>query len=192
MNFSKVNLVMFLFLFTANTLFAQSNFDSTKYSPVVLDGKEAYLEIETGKIFYGDHARSEVYKEQLDNNSTSETSSVGSVSSSFSENRYLVVKGDTLYAIARKYGLRPAYLARINQISLNAPLRVGQVLTVRAVENTNLSLDTSAVSSSHYQVKKGDTLYSIAKIYGITVYELKQLNNLSGNAIYIHQELKIR
>ena len=43
-----------------------------------------------------------------------------------------------------------------------------------------------------YTVKRGDTLYGIARKYNLTVDELKSLNNLIGNEIYIGQKLQIR
>lgn len=49
----------------------------------------------------------------------------------------------------------------------------------------------SSVASSDYVVKKGDTLYSIAKNNGISVDTLKKINNLSNNIIYVGQKLKL-
>ena len=47
-------------------------------------------------------------------------------------------------------------------------------------------------NSEIYIVKRGDTLYSIARDNNITVSELKQLNNLSNNTIYIGQQLLLK
>lgn len=46
--------------------------------------------------------------------------------------------------------------------------------------------------SKSYQVKKGDTLYSIAKKFNITVAQLKKVNKLKSNALSIGQELVIK
>ena len=46
--------------------------------------------------------------------------------------------------------------------------------------------------SDTYKVKSGDTLYSIAKKYNISVNELKELNNLKNNNITVGQVLKIK
>ena len=43
----------------------------------------------------------------------------------------------------------------------------------------------------YYTVKKGDTLYSIAKIYGTTVPAIKNINYLDTNQLYIGQVLRI-
>jgi flagellum-specific peptidoglycan hydrolase FlgJ len=45
--------------------------------------------------------------------------------------------------------------------------------------------------TSRYTVKKGDTLYSISKSFGLSVTELKRLNNLASNTISIGQELRV-
>ena len=43
-----------------------------------------------------------------------------------------------------------------------------------------------------YTVKKGDSLYSIAKKYSTTVNEIKNKNNLKTNTLQIGQVLKIQ
>lgn len=49
------------------------------------------------------------------------------------------------------------------------------------------------ISSGYHLVQKGQTLFSIARLYGFSVAELRQWNNLSeGNAIYTGQQLKIK
>lgn len=96
-----------------------------------------------------------------------------------SANYYVVKKGDTLYKIANKYNLSVDELKKLNNLSSDN-LNIGQKLIVSA--ETNLP-------SNIYIVEKGDTLYSIASAYGISVQELKELNGLTTNGIYIGQEL---
>jgi flagellum-specific peptidoglycan hydrolase FlgJ len=52
--------------------------------------------------------------------------------------------------------------------------------------------DTGSVISKSYKVKKGDTLYSIARKLNISVTKLKQINNLKTNTISIDQVLKVK
>lgn len=54
------------------------------------------------------------------------------------------------------------------------------------------SKNAETSSSKYYEVKKGDTLYSIARKHNITVQELKEINNLKSNQISIGQELVIQ
>jgi N-acetylmuramoyl-L-alanine amidase len=95
------------------------------------------------------------------------------------ENYYVVKKGDTLYKIANKYNITVEELKKLNNL-LSDNLNIGQKLII--FENINLP-------SNIYIVEKGDTLYSIASAYGISVEELKRLNGLTTNGIYIGQEL---
>lgn len=82
--------------------------------------------------------------------------------------RYVVVKGDTLYSIAFRYGLDYHALAKINKIDPPYNLALGQVLT--------LNLKSQIAPS--YVVQKGDTLYSIARKNGQSVSFLAGVNNL--------------
>ncbi|MFD2215794.1 LysM peptidoglycan-binding domain-containing protein [Metabacillus endolithicus] len=50
---------------------------------------------------------------------------------------------------------------------------------------------SSAGASTTYEIKKGDTLYSLAKKHELTVAQLKQLNNLSSSTIYLGDKLTI-
>lgn len=83
---------------------------------------------------------------------------------------YTVVKGDTLYSIAFRYGLDYRALAQYNGIEPPYNIAVGQVL----------QLNTKISAAPTYTVKKGDTLYSIAKNHGQSVDFLAGVNNLSA------------
>lgn len=89
---------------------------------------------------------------------------------------YVVKKGDTLYSIAKKYGLTVDNLKDINNLSSNM-LSIGQKLYLIRQSNPE----------GTYIVVKGDNLYSIAKRFDTTVDELKKLNNLSSDLLSIGQ-----
>lgn len=93
---------------------------------------------------------------------------------------YQVKSGDTLYSIAKKYNLNVNELKSLNNLS-NNDLAVGQLLNVPS----GLSLVNS------YIVEKGDTLYSIAKKFDISVNKLKEYNNLSNNLLTVGQKILI-
>ncbi len=97
-----------------------------------------------------------------------------------STNTYVVSKGDTLWGIARKYGVSVEELKNKNNLTSNS-LSIGQVLLIPGSDNTH----------EYYTVNKGDTLYSIAKRYGTSVSALKEINNLSSNNLSVGQKLKI-
>lgn len=99
------------------------------------------------------------------------------------ENYYIVQKGDSLWSVARKYGLTVDKLKQLNNLSSNM-LSVGQKLLVK---DTSSSEEVGV----YYTVKSGDTLYGIAKQYGLTVDELKSMNNLKSNNLTINQKLLV-
>ena len=94
---------------------------------------------------------------------------------------YVVKKGDTLYSIARKYNTSVDNLKSINNITTDS-LAIGQIIKLPS---------TSSTASDTYIVKKGDSLYSIAKTYNTSVDKLKEINNLTSNALAIGQVLKL-
>ena len=99
---------------------------------------------------------------------------------------YTVVAGDSLYAIARKYGLTMQELMEFNNLG-STLLSIGQVLKIpAAVEET-----IPPVIETTYTVKSGDSLYSIAKKYNTTVSDLMTYNRLTSNLLSIGQVLKI-
>lgn len=98
---------------------------------------------------------------------------------------YVVKKGDSLWVIASKYGTTVDELKRINRLTSNN-LSVGQVLKLPVKENNETGSNQNV-----YIVKKGDSLYSIARTYNTSVEAIKNVNNLTSNALSIGQELII-
>ncbi len=94
---------------------------------------------------------------------------------------YVVKKGDTLYSIARKYNTSVDNLKSINNITTDS-LAIGQIIKLPS---------TSSTAGDTYIVKKGDSLYSIARTYNTSVDKLKEINNLTSNALAIGQVLKL-
>lgn len=105
---------------------------------------------------------------------------------------YVVKRGDTLYSIARKLGTTVSALTQANRLTNAHFIRVGQVLVVSGTPSVASSTSSPSTSSKVYIVKKGDTLYSIAKRFGVTVHHLKQANNIgTTNLINVGQYLII-
>ncbi|MDD6093756.1 MAG: LysM peptidoglycan-binding domain-containing protein [bacterium] len=96
---------------------------------------------------------------------------------------YIVVKGDTLYSIAKSLDTTVEELKKLNSINNNM-LTLGQMLKV-PVKIVDVG-DTDI-----YQVKEGDTLYSIANKYNISVNELKAINELDSDILSIGQILNV-
>lgn len=96
---------------------------------------------------------------------------------------YKVSKGDTLYSIASKLDTTVDELKNINNLTSDT-LIIGQILKV-PTKNIDIG-DTDL-----YEVVPGDTLYSIANKYGITIKELIELNDLSSSILSIGMLLKV-
>jgi LysM repeat protein len=96
---------------------------------------------------------------------------------------------ETLYALSRKYSVALDDIKKSNaDINLNE-LKVGQVLRIPSPEkNTNTSATTS--TSTHIVIA-GETLYSIAKKYNVSVVEMKKINPNAVNGLNIGDELLI-
>jgi len=100
------------------------------------------------------------------------------------ENTYIVKSGDTLYSIASKYNTTVDEIKRINNLKNNT-LTIGSVLELpkqKEIENNNPNL---------YTVQVGDTLYSIARKFGLSVDKLKLLNNKTNNLISVGEVLTV-
>ena len=108
---------------------------------------------------------------------------------------YTVMAGDTLYSIAKKYGVSADTIIQDNSLK-NNNLSIGQILRIRSKEGEVLEcfgedFNDSISNYNVYKVQRGDSLYSIARKYGISVDDIKSVNNLNNNTISIGQELKI-
>ncbi|NLL84554.1 MAG: LysM peptidoglycan-binding domain-containing protein [Lentisphaerae bacterium] len=126
---------------------------------------------------------------------------------------YTVVKGDTLSAIAKRYGLRWQDVAATNPDLNPAKLRIGQVIQLpgevsvprQAVKGTTVTAPKTTVAAPAkqasapategrvvtYKIKSGDTLSGIAYRYGVKVATLKADNNLKSDVIIAGRDLKI-
>ena len=102
---------------------------------------------------------------------------------------YVVKKGDTLWSIARAYGLTVERLKSLNNLTGNN-LTIGDSLIVKD-SSGNSDSSSSVDNNKYYIVKKGDSLYSIARSNNMTVDKLKSLNNLTSNILSIGQKLII-
>ena len=109
-------------------------------------------------------------------------------SGSSSLNTYVVKSGDTLWSIAKKYGVSVEELKEKNNLTSNA-LSINQVLLIPVEDESSVEVPSS---SEYYTVKAGDSLYAIANKYGMSVDELKDLNNLTSNLLTIGQRLRIK
>lgn len=96
-------------------------------------------------------------------------------------NIYVVQKGDSLYSIAREYGVSVERLKQENGLTTDI-LTVGQILTIPETSNNTTNL---------YVVQKGDSLWSIANRFSVSINAIRMINNLTSDVLSIGQTLII-
>ena len=108
---------------------------------------------------------------------------------------YKVKEGDTLTAIAKRFGISMSMIAKVNGGINPDRLRIGQKLMIPlSLQPLNGSSGSgqSTVSLATHTVQKGDTLYSLARRYGTTAQKLASLNGISMESILrIGQKLRV-
>ena len=114
---------------------------------------------------------------------------------------HVVARGDSLYAISRKTGVDVKTLATLNGISVNTRLRAGQKINLgsdaseapsrgQAGKKVAKAAPSSRERRVTYTVRRGDTLYSIARLLQVSVANLLSWNQLpSREAIQPGQKL---
>ncbi len=108
--------------------------------------------------------------------------------------RYRVRSGDYLGRIAERYGVGVSQIKRWNNLRSNN-LRVGQRLTIyprKPVTSESTASNSSKSSPKFYTVKHGDSLWSISRKFpGVTVQQIKNLNNMRGSSLKPGMKLKL-
>jgi membrane-bound lytic murein transglycosylase D len=109
---------------------------------------------------------------------------------------HVVRQGDTLWGIAKAHAVTPDELRRWNDRGPRARLLPGQSLRVaiHASKTTAEAGGASKVSERpvRYRVKRGDTLWEIARSHEVTPEELRRWNDLTHRAkLRVGQELTI-
>jgi LysM repeat protein len=101
---------------------------------------------------------------------------------------YVVRQGDTLYSVARRYGITVSAIMQANGLQNPNRIYAGQRLVIPGAT----SAPSSSPSGSVHVVQRGENLYRIALRYGTTVQALASANNLSSTSlIYVGQRLVI-
>ena len=104
---------------------------------------------------------------------------------------YTVQRGDTLWAIARRYGTTSGEIAEINNISNPNLIYPGQELRI-PTNSTTEGEETRGTGDIIYTVQRGDTLSKIAREYNVTVAHIVELNDITNpNLIYPGEKLRI-
>lgn len=102
--------------------------------------------------------------------------------------KHKVVKGETLYAIAKSYNISINKIYQLNPSLKGATLQLGTIVTL---PNTLIVKNTIEKPQFH-KVKKGESFYSISKKYNLSVNDLELLNpSIETNKLKEGEKLSI-
>ncbi len=111
------------------------------------------------------------------------------------EKKYITYKvqiGDTLFSIARKFKVTLGDLQKANKLTSLTLIHPGDELKI---PNKNFIEEAKKAVAENkktvYRVKKGDTLYSIARKFKMKIADLKKLNKFKSNLIIPDQEINV-
>lgn len=97
--------------------------------------------------------------------------------------RYRIKKGDSLGRIARQYKVSVASIQQSNKLKSNL-IRVGDTLVIPVVGSTQTTIASKSANKNDklmHHVQKGDTLWAIAKRYGVKVADISKWNKINKN-----------
>ncbi len=105
---------------------------------------------------------------------------------------HTVAAGETLFSISRMYNLSVDQLKALNGLTTGS-LAIGQQLKVKgALAESTVKPTVQAVSViGFHAVKAQETLYGIAREYGVTIQQLREWNNLTGTNLEVGQLLRV-
>jgi membrane-bound lytic murein transglycosylase D len=105
---------------------------------------------------------------------------------------HLVQAGETLYGIAKIYQLGVMDLVNWNNLDLQQGIKPGQIL--KLFDSQTIRKEVVAVKTPReisHEVKASDTLYSIARQYGVTIKDLMDWNAKKDFSLSVGEKLKV-
>jgi len=110
--------------------------------------------------------------------------------------KHKIRRGESLSAIAYKYGVSVSNLKKWNNLRTNRIVS-GKMLQINSNKLSGADREANSVSSTlqgkyiRYKIRKGDTISEIAERYGVSTNNIRQWNNLRNNQIYSGKTIKI-
>lgn len=129
----------------------------------------------------------------VENTPPAATPAAGGETSTGGGQSHTIQSGDTLYALALQYGVSIEDIVAANNLASPDDLDIGQVLVIPAPGFAgNVTPAAGSSGEQIHIVRAGETLYSIGRLYGVTIEELQTYNGLTNvNDLDIGQEIKI-
>jgi membrane-bound lytic murein transglycosylase D len=104
---------------------------------------------------------------------------------------HVVVAGETLYAIAHKNGVGVMDLVNWNSLDLQHGIKVGQILKLSDSQHVAEDEKVSQPEEIVHEVRMNDTLYSVARKYGVTIKELMEWNEKKDFSVTVGEKLRV-
>lgn len=153
---------------------------------------EPAVELMEDKVF--DWGTSSNKSEIVPINLESESIETISVPATEDVETHIVQAGETLYSISKQHHLSVNDLKLLNDIDSEGDIRPGQTLKVTVnedVEQMPTPSEDTLASETFHEVKLSDTLYSVARQYGVTIKDLMECNNKKDFSVSLGERLKI-
>jgi membrane-bound lytic murein transglycosylase D len=119
------------------------------------------------------------------------TNQVGETPARKNPDTHVVQAKETLYGIARQYDVGVMELVAWNGLDLQQGIKPGQTLRLTSPEETVKTSETAATMNVVHEVKATDTVYSIARKYGVTIKDLMEWNNKQDFNLAVGEKLRI-
>ncbi|MEJ2313908.1 MAG: LysM peptidoglycan-binding domain-containing protein [Nitrospirota bacterium] len=103
-----------------------------------------------------------------------------------------VRRGESLSTIAARYGTSVSSIALANRLRSKHWIRAGQTLKIPVRGSARAYSKASLMPGGKYRVRKGDSLWLIARRFDTNTKTLKKMNGLDTTTLYVGQVLKIR
>ena len=162
-----------------------------KYGVSSADLKK-WNDLNSNKIIVGKTLK--IYSDEslVENSSDDNSTSANNLKKNDAAVHYIVKKGDTIGHIAERFNISSSDIREWNDIS-GSKIVVGQELLIKpGIKNNNTTEKVASSSTENLHiVESGESLWTIARKYQITISKLKSWNNLSSNKIKIGDELRI-
>jgi membrane-bound lytic murein transglycosylase D len=104
---------------------------------------------------------------------------------------HIVQAGETLYAISKTYNVGVMELVRLNGLDLQKGIKPGQVIKLIEPETPEKRRETSVPTTIFHVVQPSDTLYSVARKYGVTIKDLMDWNEKKDFSLSEGEKLRV-
>lgn len=110
---------------------------------------------------------------------------------------YQVCAGDNVWSISKKFGVPQEKILKDNNLTESSILRIGQKIKINGAQNQQAVVPTAkgqptTTTMQSYVIKQGDSLWTISRVFGVSIRTIMEANNLSEDSVLqIGMSLKI-